>query len=104
MIEVTATVSASPDSVLAQVIDVVRGAGGGRIEVDRDRRLVAVQGDWWYRGEYQVDPAGDGARLTHRVRNVARRGRWAVPLANGLFIGYRAKTEGNFAAFVASLT
>jgi hypothetical protein len=103
MIEVTATVPASPDSVLARVIDVVRDAGGGRIEVDHDRRLVAVQGGWWYRGEYQVEPTGDGTRLTHRVRNIAPRARWAVPLANRLFIGYRAKTERNFAAFVASL-
>jgi hypothetical protein len=103
MIEMSATVPAPPDSVLAQVIDVVRDAGG-RVEVDHDRRLVAVQGGWWYRGEYQVDPTGDGARLTHRVRNIASRARWAVPLANRLFIGFRAKTEQNFAAFVASLT
>ena len=103
MIEMTAAVPAPPDTVLARVIDVVRAAAGGRIEVDHDRRLVAVQGGWWYRGEYQVDPTDDGSQLTHRVRNIASRARWAVPLANRLFIGYRAKTEQNFAAFVASL-
>ncbi|WP_246037659.1 hypothetical protein [Saccharothrix texasensis] len=103
MIELTATVPVPADSVLASVEAVIRDAGGGRVEVDRARRTVAVQGGWWYRGEYQVEATADGARLTHRVRNVARRGRWAVPLANRLFIGYRARTERNFAAFVASL-
>jgi hypothetical protein len=104
MVEVSATVPAAPDSVFAQVIEVVKGAGGGRFEVDRERRTVAVQGGWWYRGEYQVDPAGDGSRLTHRVRNVATRGRWAVPLANRFFIGFRAATERGFAALVAHLS
>lgn len=103
MIELTAAVAAPPDVVLARVEAAIRDAGGGRVEVDRERRTVAVQGGWWYRGEYQVDATADGARLTHRVRNVARRGRWAVPLANRLFLGYRAQTERNFTAFVANL-
>jgi hypothetical protein len=104
LVELTATVPVSPDSVPARVVEVVTAAGGGRVEVDRERRTVAVQGGWWYRGEYQVDATADGTRLTHRVRNVARRGRWAVPLANRLFLGYRAEVERNFAAFVAGLT
>lgn len=103
MIELTAVVAAAPDAVLLRLVEVVREAGGGRVEVDHDRRLVAVQGGWWYRGEYQADPADGGTRLTHRVRNVASRARWAVPLANRLFIGYRARTEQNFAALAASL-
>jgi hypothetical protein len=101
MIELTATVPTSPDVVLDRVIAAV--GGHGRLEVDRGRRFVAVQGGWWYRGEYEVDQAAGGARLTHRVRNVASRGRWAAPLANRLFIGFRAQTERNFAGFVASL-
>ncbi|MEU4447206.1 hypothetical protein AB0K14_37670 [Actinosynnema sp. NPDC050801] len=104
LVEVSATVAASPDSVLARVVQVVHDAGGGWIEVDRARRTVAVQGGWWYRGEYEVEAVGGGARLTHRVRNVAARGRWAVPLANRLFIGFRARTERNFAALVTTLS
>lgn len=103
MVELSATVPVAPDAVLAKVVAAITEAGGGRIEVDRERRTVAVQGGWWYRGEYQVDATADGARVTHRVRNVARRGRWAVPLANRLFIGFRAQTERNFADFVAGL-
>jgi hypothetical protein len=103
MIELTASTAAPPDVVLAAVEAAIRAAGGGRIEVDRVRRTVAVQGGWWYRGEYEVEATAGGSRLTHRVRNVARRGRWAVPLANRLFLGYRAQTSRNFAAFVAGL-
>ncbi|MFD7660895.1 hypothetical protein ACFV4N_43575, partial [Actinosynnema sp. NPDC059797] len=82
LVEVSATVPATADAVPAGLLTAL---GGGRVEVDRSRRVVTVQGGWWYRGEYLVDPVGGGARLTHRVRNVARRGRWAVPLANRLF-------------------
>ncbi|MFJ6674030.1 hypothetical protein ACIQMJ_23210 [Actinosynnema sp. NPDC091369] len=72
MIELTATVAAPPDVVLARVEAAIRDAGGGRVEVDRAQRAVAVQGGWWYRGEYEVEATADGTRLTHRVRNVAR--------------------------------
>ncbi|MEU4744971.1 hypothetical protein AB0G02_31530, partial [Actinosynnema sp. NPDC023658] len=103
LVEVSATVPVPPDAVLARVERVVREAGGGRIEVDAERRTVSVQGGWWYRGEYEVQAVAGGARLTHRVRNVAPRGAWAVPLANRLFLGYRARAERGFAEFVAGL-
>jgi hypothetical protein len=102
MIELSATVAAEPDALLDKVISTVGNPGHGiRVEIDKDRRTVAVQGGWWYRGEYEVEPDGTGARLTHRVRNVATWGRWAVPLANRLFIGFRAKVRQGFATFVA---
>ncbi len=50
-----------------------------------------MQGGWWYRGEYTAEHHPEGTRVVHRVYNVAERGRWAVPLANKLFIGYRAR-------------
>ncbi|QFZ19441.1 hypothetical protein [Saccharothrix syringae] len=105
LVEVSAVVTTSPEAVWARVLQVLRGAGTGYVtlEVDEVRRAAAIQGGWWYRGEWRVDAVGDGARLTHRVRNVARRGRWAVPLANRLFIGYRQRVEREFAAFVADL-
>jgi hypothetical protein len=59
MIEVTAIVPMSADSVLARVIDVVRGVGGAGIEVDHDWRLVAVQGGWWYREQWATAHADD---------------------------------------------
>jgi hypothetical protein len=52
-----------------------------------------VQGGWWYRGETIAEPHAGGSRVVHRVFNVARKGRWAVPLANRMFIGYRANLQ-----------
>jgi hypothetical protein len=34
-----------------------------------------------------------GTRLVQRVFNIARRGAWAVPLANRLFIGFREQLQ-----------
>lgn len=67
-------------------------AGGQHVltvDVDPDRRQVGMQGHWWYRGEFQVIDTHAGVFLEHRVRNVADRLRWMVPVANRLFLGYR---------------
>ena len=102
-----------------------------RMEVDRERGFIAVQGGWWYRGEYRVtpnvtpevtpDPAprncrclpvawktgapqpGGSARVEYRVVNAASRGRWGVPLANRFFLGFRAKTAAGFASLLDEL-
>jgi len=58
---------------------------------------VAVQGDWWYRGEWTVSPHPKGSLLVHRVYNVAEWLRWGVPLANRFFIGFREATRAGFA-------
>lgn len=58
---------------------------------------VAVQGDWWYRGEWTVSPHPRGSLLVHRVYNVAEWLRWGVPLANRFFIGFREATRASFA-------
>lgn len=72
-------------------------------EVDPERRMVAQQGGWWYRGEYLVEDDQGGARVTHRVYNVATRGRWAVPLANRLFVGFPAKVQEAFDRMLGDL-
>jgi hypothetical protein len=101
-----------------------------RMDVDRERGFVAVQGGWWYRAEYRVtsdvtpdvtpDPAArncrcspvawntgaaqsGGARVECRVVNAASRLRWAVPLANRFFIGFRARTAVAFARMLEEL-
>ncbi|MFF4416114.1 hypothetical protein ACFYY8_26615 [Streptosporangium sp. NPDC001559] len=58
---------------------------------------LAVQGGWWYRGEHTVEPHPEGTLLTHRVFNVAERGRWAVSLANRFFVGLGDRTRNGFA-------
>ncbi|WP_194117756.1 hypothetical protein [Streptomyces hoynatensis] len=67
-----------------------------------DGNLV-LQGGWWYRGEYEVEPDGEGTRVTHRVYNVAARGRWAVPLANRFFVGYADATRARFAELLKGI-
>ena len=39
--------------------------------IDGQRRVVAIQGGWWYRGVTCVEPHPDGSRVTHVVVNVA---------------------------------
>ncbi|OUC99809.1 hypothetical protein CA984_01420 [Streptosporangium minutum] len=72
-------------------------ATGYAMTVEVTGRTFAAQGGWWYRGEYAVEPHPEGALLTHRVFNVASRGRWAVSAANRFFIGSGGKTRDGFA-------
>jgi hypothetical protein len=56
-------------------------APGHTMSVEVGERSIAVQGGWWYRGEYEIaDDGAGGTVLTHRVRDVARTMRWGVPL------------------------
>ncbi|GAB3849936.1 hypothetical protein ACFPIJ_56835 [Dactylosporangium cerinum] len=73
------------------VLETVVGAAG-RAYVDIDHRdgVVGFQGHWWYRGEISASTSGSHTMITYRVFNMARRGAWAVPLANRLFIGYKS--------------
>lgn len=83
-----------------------RKLGGGhpmRMEVDGERGFVAVQGGWWYRGEYRVTADPVGARVEHRVVNAAVRGRWGVPLANRFFVGFRKEVTAGFGRLLAEL-
>jgi hypothetical protein len=102
--EASGVVALPPEEVLARLEK--RLTGGSypmQDEVDRERGMVAVQGGWWYRGEYHVaaDPAG--SRVTHRVLNVAARGRWGVPLANRFFLGFRTRVQTGFAQLLDEL-
>ncbi|GLZ36313.1 hypothetical protein Lesp02_85000 [Lentzea sp. NBRC 105346] len=56
------------------------GVGHGTVDADPERGLFAIQGGWWYRGEYTVKPHEKGALLTLRVYNVAADKRVLVPL------------------------
>jgi hypothetical protein len=106
MVEVSGVVAAPADVVVDRVFeyfDSRRGAHYPAVEIDPPARTVAIQGGWWYRGEYTVDDHPGGSRVTHRVYNVATWMRWGVPLANRLFIGFRPKVEAGFAEFLKQL-
>lgn len=66
-----------PDTFTGGIAD---DPNGLHVEVDRARRMVAVQGQWWFRGECRVEPHPRGARLVQQVLNVAQTKRWMVPL------------------------
>jgi hypothetical protein len=90
--EVSGVVEAPPEAVATAVLDRVGQAAAGYVpvvEASNGNWTAAVQGGWWYRGEYTVEPAPSGSRFTHRVYNVATWMRWGVPLANRFFVGYR---------------
>ena len=103
LIQVSALVPAAPEAVVDLLLDRVAEPAqerGGEVSIDRNRHQVVVWGEWWYRGGYTVDPDPAGSRITHQVDNAAREARWAVPLANRLFIGFHRRTEESFAALV----
>jgi hypothetical protein len=100
LFEAAAPVRAPVDAVRA-LIDgdwlvgsLVPDEARAHVDVDRGPGTLAVQGHWWYRGEISAEEGpGGGTRLVQRVFDVARRGAWAVPLANRLFIGYRVQLQ-----------
>ena len=87
LVEVTAPVVATEAELRAFLVD-------GRMEALTGARptgtgAAAIQGGWWYRGEWSARSDGGRTVLVHRVTNVAERGAWAVPLANRFFVGFR---------------
>ena len=58
--------------------------GEGRVEVDTRGHRLTVQGEWWYRGEYTVEPHPRGSLVVYRVYNIAPgAGWWAAQLVQG---------------------
>src|SRR3954451_24551967 len=49
--------------------EVVRDGSRMTVTVDRGRREVALQGEWWYRGVTSVEPHPLGSRVIHRIFN-----------------------------------
>jgi hypothetical protein len=105
IVEVAGTVPDAPDAVFARLERKLTAPTECPVkrEVDRERRFLAAQGGWWYRGEYEVSDAPDGARVVHRVRNAAVGQWWAVLRANRCFVGGRGKTEHGFRRLLAEL-
>ena len=101
--EATGVVARPPAEVLEMLRERLIGGYPMRMELDAERGMVAVQGGWWYRGEYFVSEHPDGSRVTHRVVNAAEWGAWGVQLANRFFIGFRGKVTQGFAQLLKDL-
>jgi hypothetical protein len=86
------------------VLDTVPGeAGRAYVDVDHRDGVVGFQGHWWYRGEISASASGAGTVVTYRVFTIARRGAWAVPLANRLFIGYARRVRDTAARLARAI-
>ncbi|MBT2226496.1 hypothetical protein [Nonomuraea sp. NEAU-A123] len=76
---------------------------GHTLTVEVTDRSIAYQGGWWYRGEWSHSGHPQGTLVVHQVYNVAKRLRWAVPLANRFFIGFDEATREGFAKGLARI-
>jgi hypothetical protein len=58
---------------MSQVASTAGKHGEGRIslEVDKKQHRAAIQGEWWYRGVYAIDPHARGSLLVYQVYNIA---------------------------------
>ena len=45
---------------------------GRHFRADPAERLIVVQGDWWYRGEYRVLAEDEGSLVQYEIVNVAQ--------------------------------
>jgi hypothetical protein len=90
------------------------GTGGGEsspvpgvnVEADPDQHMLAVSGQWWFRGVYRTSPQGPDTLLRYEVFNVAPGAtRWLVPLVAGpaLRASARPQFEQTLAAIGATL-
>lgn len=66
-----AEVAAPPDAVFAALVTRLEPRDGTGFAADAASRLLVVQGDYWYRAEYRVEPTPTGSRVRHAVVNVA---------------------------------
>ena len=69
------TLPAEPGDVFAALVAQLPEAA-----VDEARLFAAVQGGWWYRGEYTVLADDEGARIEHEIVNVATPLHWLGPV------------------------
>src|SRR2546421_345676 len=61
------------------------------VRIDRSARRLVVEGDWWFRGVYSVEPHERGTLVVCRVYDIARTARLLVPV-NNLFNRTRQTT------------
>lgn len=59
------------------------------LSIDKERNMIAVQGEWWYRGEYTLAAAGEKTNVQLEVFNLADQ-EWMVSLMS---IGAERKHE-----------
>ena len=99
--EATGHVPLPPDEVRRRLAARLTGA---RLEQHGENAVLAIQGGWWYRGEYTVAARDDGTEVTYRVFNIAEHARWAVPLVNHFFVGFADACRAGLARLLAAIS
>lgn len=99
----TATVPGGVKPVIAALRKSVRAGQSGSTHVHPMDDGIAVQGDWWYRGEYHVRPVNQHeSQVSYEVHNVADPStRWLVPFVTR---GDRERHQEEFNRLIANLT
>jgi hypothetical protein len=71
--ELEGVVPASAARVFALLVRRLDPQGEAHFVADTASRTIVVQGDYWYRGEYSVEPdaASGGAVVRHAIVNIA---------------------------------
>lgn len=67
------------------------------VSEEKEKNRIAVQGEWWYRGEYTLSAAGNKTHVQLEVFNLADQ-EWMVSLMN---IGAKKKHEAAFQSLCA---
>jgi hypothetical protein len=70
------------------------------ILIDKAQRLVVLQGEWWYRGEWRVTVEAAGSDMEYTIVNVAQRARWAGRLTAR---GVLKKAPSDFLALASAV-
>ena len=101
--ELEGRVPASPARVFALLARRLDPQGEAHYLADTASRRIVVQGDYWYRGEYSVEPDADsgGAVVRHAIVNVAP-GRHLLGALTGRKVVRSAPRQ--FGALLAELT
>jgi hypothetical protein len=98
--ELVGVVAAPADRVFADLATRLDPHGGSSYAADPASGRIIVQGDYWYRGEYDVAAADEGSRVTYTIVNVSPG--WQV-LGRLTGHGVIRAAPRDFAALLASL-
>jgi hypothetical protein len=69
--ELHGVVDLAPDRAYAELAARLDPHGESAFLTDDARRLIVLQGGYWYRGEYRIDADGHGSVVHYTIVNVA---------------------------------
>jgi hypothetical protein len=100
--EYSAFVSDDADTVFDALARRVKSASppASSILIDKAERLIVLQGEWWYRGEWRVSVEAAGSDVDYTIVNVAQRAHWVGRLTAR---GVLKKAPGGFLAVASAV-